>query len=269
MISFGCAPAAFFANASGGGGGIDGGLQYGPGHVLFFTSYADHHIGEIRPGETTVARAIYLGDLGMAGSVGALQFVPAGFPGAGRLKIASYSASTWYDTTVSPAAANDGTYDIAPATAGIAIGIGGGPEGIVYIAAGNPHFANPSVLVTEYGTGRVVSYEVDADGDPVVTTRRVFITGLGGAEGAAIDPVTGDFLFSTFGGANRVIRVRGFTTTPSCQGDLNHDHRVSLADLALLLSSFGVDTGGDLNGDCVTSLADLAILLANFGNVCP
>jgi hypothetical protein len=39
-----------------------------------------------------------------------------------------------------------------------------------------------------------------------------------GAEGAVIDSVTGDFLFSTFGAANHVIAVRGFaipnTPTP-------------------------------------------------------
>jgi len=45
-------------------------------------------------------------------------------------------------------------------------------------------------------------------------SRRTFIAGLDGAEGAALDPLTGDFLFSTCGcgsGANRVIAVRGFT----------------------------------------------------------
>jgi hypothetical protein len=166
---------------------------------------------------------------------------------------------------VSPA--GDGTYDIAPATSFISIG--GGPEGIVYVEAGNPQFTVDSVLVSEYATGRIVSYEVDSNGDPIVATQRIFMTGLGGAEGAVIDPLTGDFLFSTFGGGHRVIRVQGFTTTPSCLGDLNFDGSVSLADLALLLSAFGQSAGGDLNGDCSTSLADLALLLANFGNVCP
>ena len=31
-----------------------------------------------------------------------------------------------------------------------------------------------------------------------------FITGLNGAEGAQIDPLTGDFLFSTFGANDRI-----------------------------------------------------------------
>ena len=40
------------------------------------------------------------------------------------------------------------------------------------------------------------------------------ITGLDGAEGALLDPVTGDFLFSTFGGGSRVVVVRGFRAPP-------------------------------------------------------
>ena len=36
---------------------------------------------------------------------------------------------------------------------------------------------------------------------------------MGGADGAFIDPLTGDFLFSTFGGGDRVIVVRGFART--------------------------------------------------------
>jgi hypothetical protein len=66
------------------------------------------------------------------------------------------------------------------------------------------------VLVSEYGAGRVSAFEVGADGDPILATRRDFVTGLSGAEGAFVDPLTGDFLFSTYGGGNRVIVVRGF-----------------------------------------------------------
>ena len=36
------------------------------------------------------------------------------------------------------------------------------------------------------------------------------MSGLEGAEGAVIDPITGDFLFSTFGGGDRVVVVSGF-----------------------------------------------------------
>jgi hypothetical protein len=66
------------------------------------------------------------------------------------------------------------------------------------------------MVVSAYGMGKIVVFEVDADGLPVPTTVRDMITGLSGAEGALIDPLTGDFLFTTFGGSNRVIRVSGF-----------------------------------------------------------
>ena len=47
-----------------------------------------------------------------------------------------------------------------------------------------------------------------------MTSAQDFITGLSGAEGTFIDPVTGDLLFSTYGGGNQVIRVTGFGAPP-------------------------------------------------------
>ena len=56
----------------------------------------------------------------------------------------------------------------------------------------------------------VGAYLVDAEGNPLVGSRRTFLSGLTGAEGAVIDPVTGDFLFSTFGGSSQVVVISGF-----------------------------------------------------------
>jgi hypothetical protein len=88
--------------------------------------------------------------------------------------------------------------------------VGGGPEGFVYVTPGSPQFPGPSMLVSEFDAGEVAAYEIDANGDPLVATRRTFVDGLTGAEGAMLDPVTGDFLFSTFGGGDRIVAVRGF-----------------------------------------------------------
>jgi hypothetical protein len=203
-------PAVFHANANGVSGGIDGGLAYGPDGVLFYTTYSDNRLGQLKPGSTNPDKLIDLGPLGVASSTGTLQFVPAGMPGAGRLKIASYSAEIWYDATIAPD--GNGTFDVT--LQGSPITIGGGPEGIAYVPTGSPLFTAPSVLVSEYRTGRVVSYEVNANGDPIVATRRVLLSGLSGAEGALIDPVTGDYLFSTFGGGNQLVRVSGFVAPP-------------------------------------------------------
>ena len=265
MSGFVCGASVSFADAYGETGGIDGGLTFGPGGVLFYTSYRDNLVGQIRPGSTAPDRLVALTPLGVFPSVGALMIVPPGFAGAGRLKLASYNAWRWYDATLTPD--GSGTYDIAVSPGWITGTTA--PEGIVYVRGGNPGFAADSVLVSEYGAGRVSSFEIDANGDPTAATRRTFVSELAGAEGAAIDPATGDFLFSTFGGSNRVIRVSGFSAFPTCAGDLNGDSTVSIEDLAILLGSFGMEGAGDLNGNCLVDLADLAQLLANFGTICP
>lgn len=58
-----------------------------------------------------------------------------------------------------------------------------------------------------------------------------------------------------------------------CPGDLNGDGQVDIADLAQLLSNFGMAAGatpedGDSDGDGDVDIADLAFLLSNFGVNC-
>jgi agmatine deiminase len=55
---------------------------------------------------------------------------------------------------------------------------------------------------------------------------------------------------------------------PDCPADLNGDGQIDLADLGILLASYGVDDGGDINGDGTTDLADLGALLAEYGQAC-
>jgi len=185
----------------------DGGLQYGPGGVLFYTQFPYNNIGEIKPGSSTTNKVVNLTGL-VTSSVGALAFVPAGFPGAGQFKIVSYSGGGWYTATLTPD--GSGTYNIASATLNVTPG--GGPEGIAYVPLGSALFPSPSILLAEYGSGEVVSFQVDSNGNPILATDKIFMSGLSGAEGAVIDPVTGDFLFSTFGGGNQVIEVTGFAS---------------------------------------------------------
>lgn len=56
-------------------------------------------------------------------------------------------------------------------------------------------------------------------------------------------------------------------------GDVNGDRAVTLTDLAILLSNFGLPGGatredGDLNGDGAVDLTDLSLVLANFDTTC-
>nr|HTD46813.1 PEP-CTERM sorting domain-containing protein [bacterium] len=186
---------------------IDGGLTFGPSNVLFFTGWPVNTLGEIKSGSASPDKTIMLSALTppVIGSVGTAAFVPGGFAGAGEFKIASFGSSTWYTGTLTPD--GSGTYDLSVV---LNTTISGGPEGIVYVKGSNPGFVGDSVLVSEYSAGRVSAYTIDGNGDPVPVTQTDFITGLSGAEGAVIDPLTGDFLFSTFGGGNRVLDISGF-----------------------------------------------------------
>jgi hypothetical protein len=197
----------------------DGGVLFGPGGVLFTARWPINSLGQTKPGSTNEDKVIELGPLGVASSLSALNFVPAGQGGAGQLKMVSYSGGEWYSGSLS--ADGSGTFningltqvDLNGAVAGIQ-NVPGGPEGFVYIASGNPGFAANSMLISEYQAGVVGAYAVDGEGNPLVATRRTFLSGLTGAEGAVIDPLTGDFLFSTFGGTNRVVVVSGFLAPP-------------------------------------------------------
>ena len=190
----------------------DGGVTYGPGGVLFLARWPQNELGQMKPGSRITDKIVPLTPLGVASSLASLQFVPAGQPGAGSLKLASYSGGQWYDADVVPDGA--GTYNVANLTAVPGSTLAGGPEGFVYVPNGSPQFSGPSLLVSEYGADQIAAYTVNGNGDPVVATRRTFLTGLDGAEGALLDPVTGDFVFTTFGGGSRVLVIRGFRPPP-------------------------------------------------------
>ena len=191
----------------------DGGVVFGPGNVLFVARYPGNQLEETKPGSTAPDKVINLSTIpggGVASSVGSLGFVPAGFPGAGQMKILSFNSGGWYTAAFAPDA--NGTYDITSVTLGPIVG--GGPEGIGFVPAGSPVFPPNSVLVARYSSGSVITAPLDANGDPIVANVQNFITGLSGVEGTFIDPVTGDLLFSTYGGGNQVIRVSGFGMPP-------------------------------------------------------
>ena len=206
----------------------DGGVVFGPGGVLFYTRFPTNEVGEVKPGSTITDKIVDLTPLGILGpmsatlkrahapagaasSVGALNFVPPGFPGAGQLKIVSFDTANWYTAAYAPD--GTGTYNITSAVLNTTIQ--GGPEGFIYVPPGSPVFPASSMLVSEYDNDVVTAYQFDGSANPNPASRAVFISGLTGAEGAVIDPLTGDFLFSTFGAVNHVIVVRGFAIPPT------------------------------------------------------
>ena len=235
---------------------IDGGLAYGPDNVLFYSRYPINHIGEIKPGSTTADKDIDLSALGFSSSVGAFMFVPQGFQGEGTFKIFPYNSDIWYSTTVT--SDGNGTFDIGTPTTDIASD--GGPEGIVYIEAGETLFPVESVLVSEYRDNQVVSFEIDSNGDIILATKRIFIDGLSGALGGTRDPLTGDFLFSTYGSGNRVLIVTGFD--PNCDANYNADCAVNTQDVLDFLNDWvNGDPKADFNNDGSVNTIDFLAFL--------
>jgi hypothetical protein len=147
-------------------------------------------------------------DSGTTSSVGSIDFVPSDFGDAGDAIIGSYSAGTFCVSSLTPD--GSGTYTLGSCTDSQSTG--GGPEGLVYVPTGSPDFTGENVLVSLYNTGNVEAYQADSNGVPIPGTAATFISGLSGAEGAVIDPVTGDFLFSTFGASSEIVEVSGFST---------------------------------------------------------
>ncbi len=195
------ASATFFAHSP----YADGGLAYGPNGTLFFTEFANSKIGEIKPGSTSPDFTASLNS-GLS-SIGAVNFVPQGYNGAGNLVLGSYTNGSF---CTAPLTENgDGTYGIGACSQTTNIG-NGGPEGTVYVPQGSPDFSDNTMLVSLYRSGIVAAYQLDANGLPIPETEQDFITGLGRVQGAAVDPLTGDFLFSTFNGGNHLYEVRGF-----------------------------------------------------------
>ena len=213
---------------------IDGGLAYEPSSgVLFFTGYNANTIGQIKPGSTEPDRVINLTDLGVDGSVGSLTFVPAGVPGAGTLKVASYNSGDIYDIPFSPD--GQGTFELGDAV--LQTTLEGGPEGLVYVPEGSPGFDAPSMIVAEYSNNELGAYEVDAAGSPEPASRRTFLQAPL-PEGAFLSDGAGELIFTS---ASTVLVVHGFaggaTVTPV--GDSN-DVRV----VAIAVSEFLFPDGG-------------------------
>jgi len=222
----------------------DGGLAYGPGNVLFYTRYSPDpgEIGQIKPGSVITDKVNVL----TASFPGGLNFPPPGYPGEGKLKIADYSGGDWYSADIAPD--GSGTFNIVNMVLRVS-DFADGPEGFVYVPVGSPQFPNYSILLSDYGSDEVVTYQVDANGDPIAASRTLFVSGLSGAEGAVIDPVTGDFLFSTYGGGDRVIAVQGFTPPVPPPGTLTLDKTADVTTFSvagdMINYSYLVTASGD------------------------
>jgi len=151
-------------------------------------------------------------------------------------------------------------------------------------------FKGDELYVCDISSNTIFRYRFDASGAPVLYKARTFPTPID----VAFSPDDQEmYVSSHFGAGLNRYRYNSATdewdfvaniVTPQlggiavtrlavCRGDLNNDRRVTLTDLAILLTNFGTPTGmtfanGDLDDDGAVTLTDLAILLTNFGTSC-
>jgi hypothetical protein len=189
----------------------EAGIAFGPAGVLFLAQAVINMMGELKPGSTAPDKTVDMNMFQFPQSMCGVGFVPTGWPGAGELKLINWpSPGYWYNAPLM--ADGMGTYDVTSIGQGPMLP--NGAAGFVFIAAGNPGFTENTVLVSEYDIGAVSAYTLTGtNSDPDPTTRTPFITGLTGAQGGVVDPVSGDFLFSTYSTA-RIIAIRGFKPPP-------------------------------------------------------
>ena len=231
----------------------DGGLQFNDEGVLFASRWPENELGQSLPGSRTTDKIIDLAPFGIAQSHASLSFVPEGIPGEGGLKFVSWSGGQWYDVELVPD--GNGTYDIA--NVDFELTLPGGPEGIAYVPAGSPLFDEPSLLVAEWSANNISVYEVDAEGDPILDSRQLLLQGLTNAEGAFIDLVTGDFLFSTFGGGDHIVSIQGFSAP--------FKDELGLADVVVYLD---LDNDGTLDSEEPQTITNQDGVY-NFSNITP
>jgi len=184
----------------------DGGVTFSPERVLFSTRYPRNELAQTRITSSDEDRVddLDLHNVVTTVSVSGATFVPAGFAGAGQLKLTEIHGN-WY--TMPMSADGAGTFNLG--TAVLHVTLTGGPEGFAYVGGSNAVFGADSVIVAENNLNSLAAYTVDANGDPVVASRRSFATALPTPLGLAIDPLTGDLLISSIGDAD-IYRINGF-----------------------------------------------------------
>jgi hypothetical protein len=185
--------------------------------VLLYTEWPQHMLSQLAPAATVADRRTDLTTIGFPATdsgPGGLGRVPPSLAAAGELRIVTWPGGRWAHVTSAP----DGAL-LSITAAEEKLALPNEPGGFAYVPAGSPGFDVQSVIVAEWRfdstLDRVAVYDVDDQGDPVVTTRREFFVKFPRPWGAYFEPVTGDYLFLSWGtGEDRVYAVRGFVPPP-------------------------------------------------------
>jgi hypothetical protein len=198
---------------------VDANLVYGPGGLLLYTQWPNFLISQLPAGASAPARTTDFTTIGMDptndSGPGGLGMVPTGLTAAGELRTVTWPLGRWHHITAAP----DGNL-LAITAVAPTVTLPNNPGGFAYVPAGSPGFASQAIIVAEWVSGdqtmdRVAVYDADAQGDPVLATRREFLSKFPRPWGAYFEPETGDFLFLSWGaGTDRVFVVQGFVPPP-------------------------------------------------------
>jgi hypothetical protein len=189
---------------------IDANILDLPASTLLYSQWPQNKLGLLASGATTPSKEIDLTPIGVDSSIGGLGFVPKGYTAEGELRGVTWSVGNWFHLALKP----DGTlYNVTSATKKVTLP--NGPGGFAYVPAGSPGFPKNRLILAEWSADSVATYEVDAQGDPIVETRKEFFESFPKPWGAYFDPKTGDFLFLTWTAPpDRVFVVQGFSKPP-------------------------------------------------------
>lgn len=198
---------------------VDANLVYWSPQLLLYTEWPRFTLSQLPAGAAAPARSNDLRPLGLPSTgdsgPGGIGIVPPGLAGAGELRIVTWPVGTWAHVDVT---ADGDLLTIGAVTPRVTLP--NNPGGFAYVPAGSPGFDHQSLITAEWRqTGaqddRVAVYEVDEQGDPIVATRREFLSKFTRPWGAYYEPVTGDFFFLQWGaGEDRVYVVQGFVPPP-------------------------------------------------------
>lgn len=193
---------------------IDANLLYVQSGLLFYPEWPVNLLSQILPGSFVADRTTDMEALGVAYSISGIGFVPPNLADPGGMRSLSWPGGEWYHLTRTP----DGelfTISNPVQTATLT----GGPGGFAYVPAGSPGFDTDHVIVAEWSVDTVGVYQVDPQGDPMERTRKDFFLEFPRPWGAYFEPLTGDYLFLTWGaGMDRVYIIQGFMPPPPIPG---------------------------------------------------
>jgi hypothetical protein len=199
---------------------VDANLVWASPELLVYSEWPNYAVGQLLGAATTPSRRDDLIAQGMTNDggdqgPGGLGFVPPGLPAEDELRMVTWPGGRWYHVATTDAG---GLLAIGAATQTTTLP--NEPGGFAYVPAGSPGFTTQSLIVAEWraanpAADRVAVYDVDGQGDPMPATRREFFTKFPRPWGAYFEPVTGDYLFLSWGtGADHVYVVQGFVPPP-------------------------------------------------------